>query len=167
VTAAGDPHPRGPRGWGARGPRAGTERVGRVPTTRPLGTRVPVAQVHDVPRDELESRDLSPTGPAVRRWGPSPLPPGPEAAESGRCAHGLHGRSTNDLDDEGRCATSGTSDQAKGRVKEAAGALTGDKDLEAEGTTDRIVGDVKEKVEDVKDKGEDAIDKVKDALHKK
>ena len=62
---------------------------------------------------------------------------------------------------------SGKSDQAKGRVKEAAGALTGDKDLEAEGKTDRIVGDVKEKVEDVKDKVEDTIDKVKDALHKK
>ena len=61
----------------------------------------------------------------------------------------------------------GASDQAKGRVKEAAGALTGDKDLESEGKTDRMVGDVKDKVEDVKDKVEDAIDKVKDALHKK
>ena len=50
-------------------------------------------------------------------------------------------------------------DDAKGRVKEAAGDLTGDKDLEREGKVDQTVGNVKEKVEDV-------ADKVKDALHR-
>ena len=50
-------------------------------------------------------------------------------------------------------------DQAKGRIKEAAGDLTGDKDLQREGKVDRGAGTIKEKA------GE-AVDKVKDALHK-
>ncbi len=50
-------------------------------------------------------------------------------------------------------------DQAKGRVKEAAGDVTGDKDLEREGKVDRVAGEVKEKVGD-------AVDKVKDAVHR-
>jgi uncharacterized protein YjbJ (UPF0337 family) len=58
-------------------------------------------------------------------------------------------------------------DQAKGRVKEAAGALTGDKDLESEGKADRVAGEIKEKVGDVKDKAEDLVDKAKDVLHHK
>ncbi|MCU1484720.1 MAG: CsbD family protein [Actinomycetia bacterium] len=48
-------------------------------------------------------------------------------------------------------------DEAKGRVKEAAGDLTGDKDLKNEGKVDKAAGSVKEKVGD-------AADKVKDAL---
>lgn len=48
-------------------------------------------------------------------------------------------------------------DQAKGRVKEAAGDLTGNKDLEREGKTERVAGEVKEKVSG-------AVDKVKDAV---
>ena len=59
------------------------------------------------------------------------------------------------------------SDQAKGRIKEAAGALTGDKDLESEGKADRVAGEIKEKVGDVKDKVEHLVDKAKDALHRK
>ncbi len=43
-------------------------------------------------------------------------------------------------------------DQAKGRVKEAAGKLTADKDLEREGKVDRAAGKAKETVDDVKDK---------------
>lgn len=50
-------------------------------------------------------------------------------------------------------------DQTKGRVKEAAGDLTGDSDLKREGKTDQAAGGLKEKAGD-------AIDKVKDALHK-
>ena len=61
----------------------------------------------------------------------------------------------------------GTSDEAKGRIKEAAGALTGDKDLESEGKADRLTGEIKEKVEHAKDKVEEVIDKAKDALHRK
>jgi len=53
--------------------------------------------------------------------------------------------------------TSGKSDELKGRVKEAAGALTGDKKLKREGKADQAVGKIKQKVEKV-------IDKVKDAL---
>ena len=51
---------------------------------------------------------------------------------------------------------SGKTDEAKGRVKEAAGALTGDKKLKREGKADQAVGKVKQTVEKV-------IDKVKDA----
>jgi uncharacterized protein YjbJ (UPF0337 family) len=51
---------------------------------------------------------------------------------------------------------SGKTDEAKGRVKEAAGALTGDKKLKREGKADQAVGKVKQAVEKV-------IDKVKDA----
>ncbi len=50
-------------------------------------------------------------------------------------------------------------DDVKGRVKEAAGALADDKDLEDEGKVDRVAGAVKEKVGD-------AVDAVKDKLHK-
>jgi len=52
---------------------------------------------------------------------------------------------------------SGKSDELKGRVKEAAGALTGDAKLKREGRADQAVGKAKQKVEKV-------IDKVKDAL---
>jgi uncharacterized protein YjbJ (UPF0337 family) len=53
----------------------------------------------------------------------------------------------------------GSIDTAKGRVKEAAGDLTGDKSLKNEGKVDRAAGAIKDKVGD-------AADKVKDALHK-
>jgi len=60
--------------------------------------------------------------------------------------------------------TSGKSDEAKGRVKEAAGVLTGDKKLEREGKTDQVGGKLKQVVEKVKKKTEKAIDDVKDAV---
>ena len=50
-------------------------------------------------------------------------------------------------------------DEAKGRVKEAAGNLTGDEDLEQEGKVDRAVGGVKDTVDK-------AADKVKDVFRK-
>ena len=53
--------------------------------------------------------------------------------------------------------SSGKTDQVKGRVKEAAGVLTGDKKLEREGKLDRAAGNVKEKAGQV-------VDKVKKAL---
>jgi uncharacterized protein YjbJ (UPF0337 family) len=53
----------------------------------------------------------------------------------------------------------GTVDDAKGRVKEAAGDLTGDQDLKNEGKVDRASGKVKDAVGSV-------ADKAKDALHK-
>jgi uncharacterized protein YjbJ (UPF0337 family) len=54
--------------------------------------------------------------------------------------------------------TSGKSDELKGRVKEAAGALVDDEKLKREGKTDQVVGKIKQKVEEV-------VDKVKDALN--
>ncbi|SER94959.1 CsbD-like [Pedococcus cremeus] len=73
---------------------------------------------------------------------------------------------------------SGKSDQVKGRAKEAAGILTGDKDLESEGKADRRTGEANEKVDHAKDEVdemidkataevEQAADKVKDALDRK
>ena len=59
------------------------------------------------------------------------------------------------------------SDQLKGRTKEAAGILSGDKDLESEGKADRRTGEVKEKIDHVKDKLEDLTDKAGDALRRK
>jgi len=50
-------------------------------------------------------------------------------------------------------------DDAKGRVKEAAGSLTGDEDLKREGKVDRAAGKAKEGVER-------ATDKIKDALRR-
>lgn len=52
---------------------------------------------------------------------------------------------------------SGKSDELKGRVKEAAGALTGDKKLKREGRADQAVGKVKQAVEKVLDKVKDAV----------
>ncbi len=43
-------------------------------------------------------------------------------------------------------------DDAKGKVKEGAGKLTGDKDLEAEGKSDQVVGKLKDAVDTIKDK---------------
>ncbi len=42
-------------------------------------------------------------------------------------------------------------DKAKGRVKEAAGSLTGDKDTKSEGRSDQRRGNVKEKKGNLKD----------------
>jgi uncharacterized protein YjbJ (UPF0337 family) len=53
----------------------------------------------------------------------------------------------------------GTSDDLKGRVKEAGGDLTGDKDLKNEGKVDRASGTVKDKVGDAADSVKDAIGK--------
>lgn len=61
---------------------------------------------------------------------------------------------------------SGNVDKTKGKIKQAAGDLTGDKDLKREGRADENAGKVKELVEDAKDKGEDAVDKVKDKFTK-
>jgi uncharacterized protein YjbJ (UPF0337 family) len=57
----------------------------------------------------------------------------------------------------GSIMASGKSDELKGRVKEAAGALTGDTQLKREGKADQAVGKIKQKVEKV-------IDKVKDTI---
>jgi uncharacterized protein YjbJ (UPF0337 family) len=50
-------------------------------------------------------------------------------------------------------------DKTKGRAKEAAGDLTGDRDLKHEGEADQAAGQVKDKVGDAVDKVKDAVDR--------
>ena len=47
-----------------------------------------------------------------------------------------------------------------GRGKEAAGAVTGDDSLKAEGETDQKKAGIKDKIEDVKDKVSDKVDDI-------
>jgi uncharacterized protein YjbJ (UPF0337 family) len=51
----------------------------------------------------------------------------------------------------------GTTDEMKGRLKEAAGDVTGDKDLKREGKVDRAEGAVKDAADKVGDKAKDAM----------
>ena len=53
----------------------------------------------------------------------------------------------------------GTTDKAKGRAKEAAGDLTGDRELKYEGKVDRATGKTKDAVGDVGDKLKDVVGK--------
>ena len=52
---------------------------------------------------------------------------------------------------------SGKVDEMKGRVKEAAGALTGDAKLKSEGRIDQAVGKVKQTAEKMIDKAKHAV----------
>ena len=54
--------------------------------------------------------------------------------------------------------SSGTTDKVKGRVKEAAGALTGDKKLKNEGKADQAIGSAKNAAEKVLDKAKDLVE---------
>jgi uncharacterized protein YjbJ (UPF0337 family) len=58
-------------------------------------------------------------------------------------------------------------DQVKGQAKEAAGTITGNKDLESEGKNDRRAGEAKAKIGHAKDKAEELVDKAKDKLNSK
>ncbi len=53
----------------------------------------------------------------------------------------------------------GTADKTKGRVKEAAGDLTGDRELKNEGKVDRASGKVKNAVGGAADKAKDLLRK--------
>ena len=53
----------------------------------------------------------------------------------------------------------GTTDDLKGRAKEAAGDLTDDQSLKNEGKVDRATGSVKDKVGDAGDKIKDAVNR--------
>ena len=55
---------------------------------------------------------------------------------------------------------SGKTDVVKGRVKEAAGALTGNDKLREEGRADQAVGRTKQAAQKVVDKVKKAVDKV-------
>lgn len=54
---------------------------------------------------------------------------------------------------------SGTTDKVKGRIKEAAGALTGNDKLREEGKTDQAVGETKEAIQKVADNVKNAVKK--------
>ena len=58
-------------------------------------------------------------------------------------------------------------DQAKGRVKQAAGDLTDNDRLKDEGKADELGGKVKEKLDSARDMAHDAVDAVKDRLDRK
>lgn len=53
-------------------------------------------------------------------------------------------------------------DDAKGRLKEAAGDLTGDDDLKREGKVDKATGAVKDGAEKASEKVKDAVGKDRD-----
>ncbi|TVX95173.1 CsbD family protein [Mycolicibacterium porcinum] len=55
-------------------------------------------------------------------------------------------------------------DDLKGRAKEAAGAVTGDDDLKAEGQADQGIAAVKQKVADTAEKVKDGVESIKDRL---
>ena len=57
-----------------------------------------------------------------------------------------------------------TIDQAKGRVKQAAGDLTDNDDLKAEGKSDELLGKAKGAINDLRDKAEDALESAKDKV---
>ena len=56
----------------------------------------------------------------------------------------------------------GKTDVAKGRIKEAAGALTGNDKLRAEGKTDQAVGKIKQVAKKAVEKVGQAVKKVRD-----
>mgnify|MGYP000261524190 CR=1 FL=1 len=56
--------------------------------------------------------------------------------------------------------------QAKGALKENAGKLTGDKELEAEGAVEKTVAKAKEVVEDAKGAVEGAVEGLKNSFKK-
>jgi uncharacterized protein YjbJ (UPF0337 family) len=65
------------------------------------------------------------------------------------------------MTDEGANIVGGTVDKAKGRIKEAAGALADDDKLRNEGKLDQATGKVKDAVEKVKAAAEDRVDTIR------
>ena len=62
----------------------------------------------------------------------------------------------------------GNTKKAKGRVKQAVGALTGDKKLKREGEREERVGSLENKTEDAADAVHDKVDEVIEKVsHKK
>jgi uncharacterized protein YjbJ (UPF0337 family) len=57
---------------------------------------------------------------------------------------------------------SGKTDEVKGRIKEAVGAVTDNDKLRAEGQTDQAVGKVKQVAEQAVDKVTQAVKKLRD-----
>ncbi len=55
---------------------------------------------------------------------------------------------------------SGKTDEVKGKIKEAAGALTGNDKLREQGQTDQVVGKTKQAVQKTKEAVKEAVRKV-------
>lgn len=55
----------------------------------------------------------------------------------------------------------GAAQKAKGSIKDAAGALTGNKKLQAEGKADKMMGAARQSAGDLKDAGRKVVDSVK------
>lgn len=51
-------------------------------------------------------------------------------------------------------------DKIKGRIKQAAGDLSDDDELKAEGEVDEMAGKAKSAIDEVADKADDAVDKL-------
>jgi uncharacterized protein YjbJ (UPF0337 family) len=62
---------------------------------------------------------------------------------------------------EGDGVMAGTTDKAKGVVKEGAGKVTGDKRMESEGKADRAKGEVKDAAHEVKESSKGVRDSFK------
>ena len=62
---------------------------------------------------------------------------------------------------------SGSTDDMKGRIKQAAGDLTNDDDLKREGRADQAGAKIKDAAEKLKDKVGDAVDAVKHKMDDK
>ena len=58
----------------------------------------------------------------------------------------------------------GKGKQVKGAIKDKAGELIGDRDLEAEGETERLEGKVQEKIGEVRRHAGDALEKAGKAI---
>jgi uncharacterized protein YjbJ (UPF0337 family) len=61
----------------------------------------------------------------------------------------------------------GKTDEVKGRIEEAAGALTGDKELRDKGKTDQAVGQAKQALAKVVDNAKDVVEKAIDTAKNK
>jgi uncharacterized protein YjbJ (UPF0337 family) len=137
------------------------------------GVRVEVAD-HDphplVPRrpdpEDTGGRGLYLVGVLARDWGVRFSPPGKtvwfELSQVSRTAGRVPTATTRPPRRRRRAAMAGEMDEAKGRMKEAAGDLTDDERLKREGKVDRAAGTAKDKIDDLKDKVGGAVDNIRD-----
>lgn len=72
-------------------------------------------------------------------------------------SHTLPGTAGRAATDKEHFVSEHKDEELKGRTKEAAGALTGDKDLKREGRVDRASASIKDKVGDAADAVKDAV----------
>jgi anti-anti-sigma factor len=82
-------------------------------------------------------------------------------------SRGSHARGGHSKEEERRPDMGGSTKKAKGRVKQAAGAITGDKKLKREGKADERVGNLQNKTEDAADAVHDKVDEVIEKVSRK